>query len=778
MKRYLVFDAGCVACSALARDIERLVNGRLEVISLNAWATRELLSQVFPDGWQERPYLLTVDQGRVSAASGNELALKLLLLLGPQKAWRVLTLAERYGVELPFGGGDFSVQRRRLLQLAAMFSGGLIATRLDPVEARVTPRKKLISQSSDPVTYYSLPEDQALALDKVTTSSADFAAVKSQLGPDFAPALDFAFVMGRKDSSSDVILVTIPILYKGQYSESTFNAIVDPITQELYETFAFTTEIITTGSKSLSWINGQLIVDATFNEQGTVVSGYKVENGGKVDISGQNYVPQGQAAVDSFQQSLQSGASAQASLASAQLIGINEELSDCSGQFEWIDRQFGTMAVLIPLLCSYSRVPRWVATCTFVAEVLLAIAYNAVITIYCMVTTKAKQSKPPVIYNPIFFLDVFNGENGKYPNGLALGADGRFYGTTPSGGEHNRGTVFRISPPNGSIETVVGFDGKKGGTPDTDIYMPQTALALGRDSNFYGTTGKADGTHNGSVFTVTPGGEVEAIHIFDLDNGSNPQAALTLGVDGNFYGTTYAGGSSSSRSGTVFRITPSGAFTPLVSFTGDNGARPNAALTYGRDGNFYGTTLEGGTNSAGTVFRISPDGQITTLINFGSHHSDPARKIYPGGGPNGLALGRDGNLYGTTRLGGGKPPNDDDPSSNGIVFRMSPDGKFDILYQFSDITGEGYSPYSSLLLGYDGNFYGTTSAGGSGDRGTVFRITPEGELTTLTEFSSNLYPYKGNTRSGLIQDRSGNLYGVIEGAGSTQLGLIYSVPIK
>jgi uncharacterized repeat protein (TIGR03803 family) len=772
MKRYLVFDAGCIACSALARDIERLANGRLEVISLNAWATRELLSQVFPDGWQEQPYLLTVDQGQVSAASGNELALKLLLLLGPQKAWRVLTWAERYGVELPFGGGDFSVQRRRLLQLAAMFSGGLIATRLDPAEARVTPRKKLISQSSDPVTYYSLPEDQAKALDKLATSSSDFAAVKSQLGPDFAPALDFAFVTGRKDSSSDTILVTIPILYKGQYGESVFAAVIDPSIQKLSGSFAFTTEPVSTDPKSLGWFAGQLALDVILNDQGTIVTGYKVESGSKVDISGQNYVPRGQAAIDSFRQSLQSGASAQASLTTAQLFPVNEELNDCSGQYEWVDRQLGWIGGLLDLCAAASKSN---PGCE-ILNALIAFTYNQSISWDCLRKTKTNLSRPPIAYNPIFFLDVFNGENGKYPSGLALGTDGKFYGTTPSGGEHNRGTVFRISPPNGSIETVVSFDGKKGGTPDTDIYMPQTALALGRDSNFYGTTGKADGTHNGSVFTVTPGGEVEAIHIFDLLDGSNPRAALTLGVDGNFYGTTYSGGSSSS--GTVFGMTPGGTLTLSVSFTGKNGANPNAALTYGKDGNFYGTTLEGGIGGYGTVFRLSLGGQITTLVNFGLGNSDPTTKIYPGAWPNGLALDRDGNLYGTTRGGGGTSPNDDDPSSDGIVFRMSLDGKFDTLYKFSDITGEGYSPYSSLLLGYDGNFYGTTSAGGSGDRGTVFRITPEGELTTLTEFSSNLYPYRGNTRSGLIQDRSGNLYGVIEGAGSTQLGLIYTVPIK
>jgi uncharacterized repeat protein (TIGR03803 family) len=123
---------------------------------------------------------------------------------------------------------------------------------------------------------------------------------------------------------------------------------------------------------------------------------------------------------------------------------------------------------------------------------------------------------------------------------------------------------------------------------------------------------------------------------FNGTNGKYPNAALTLGNDGDFYGTTYSGGSNGY--GTIFKFTTNGTLTTLVSFANTNGAEPNG-LTLGNDGNFYGMTTLGGSNNFGTVFKLTTNGTLTTLVSFANTN---------GRNPNGLTLGIDGNLYGTT----------------------------------------------------------------------------------------------------------------------------------
>ena len=110
------------------------------------------------------------------------------------------------------------------------------------------------------------------------------------------------------------------------------------------------------------------------------------------------------------------------------------------------------------------------------------------------------------------------------------------------------------------------------------------------------------------VFASLVGAQtLQTLCSFNGARGANPQAALTLGVDGNFYGTTAYGGifnSTNKGIGTVFKMTTNGTLTTLVSFNGTNGAVPVAALTLGIDGNFYGTTEGGGSSDTGTVFRL------------------------------------------------------------------------------------------------------------------------------------------------------------------------------
>ena len=297
----------------------------------------------------------------------------------------------------------------------------------------------------------------------------------------------------------------------------------------------------------------------------------------------------------------------------------------------------------------------------------------------------------------------------------------------------------------------------------TDGASPYAGLVQATDGNFYGTT-YAGGTSGncqggcGTVFRITPAGTLTTLHSFDWYDGASPTGALVQGNDGNFYGTTYGGGADP-HYGTVFKITPAGALTTLYSFCAQancaDGAMPYAGLVRAPDGNFYGTTLGGGSNngcslgsgSCGTVFKITPGGTLTTLYSFCAQPG-----CADGGNPYaGLVQGSDGNFYGTT-FGRGA-------NGYGTVFQITPAGALTSLHSFTG--ADGQYPFAGLVQATDGNFYGTTGGGGAyctanSGCGTAFKMTPSGSLTTLHSFDGN--DGKG-TSAGLVQATDGNFYG-------------------
>jgi uncharacterized repeat protein (TIGR03803 family) len=363
----------------------------------------------------------------------------------------------------------------------------------------------------------------------------------------------------------------------------------------------------------------------------------------------------------------------------------------------------------------------------------------------------------------------FTGTNdGGGPNGLVQGSDGNFYGTTWGGGTNGIGTVFKIST-NGALTSLCSFTGNNDGSE------PYAGLVQGNDGNLYGTTEYDGSNYGGTVFKIRPCGALTSLYSFTgRKDGSNLRAALAQGSDGNLYGTTYQGGAYTNRAGqgygTVFKISTNGALTSLYSFTGtEDGAGPNG-LVQGRDGNFYGTT-DGGlyppAGSDGTVFKIGTNGILTILYAFtgGNDGSRPSP---------GLVQGRDGNFYGTTVEGGAYT--DQAGQFEGTVFKISTNGALTSLYSFTG-TNDGAFP-NGLVQGRDGNFYGTTDGGGayfsSGlDYGTVFKISTNGALTTLYSFTG------GNDgaepRAGLVQASDGNFYGTTYGGGASNAGTVFKI---
>jgi uncharacterized repeat protein (TIGR03803 family) len=243
----------------------------------------------------------------------------------------------------------------------------------------------------------------------------------------------------------------------------------------------------------------------------------------------------------------------------------------------------------------------------------------------------------------------FTGNDGALSYGALLQAsDGNFYGTTLEGGNQNCdrgcGTVFKITS-SGTLTTIYRFCARSG---CTDGSAPWSTLIQATDGNFYGTTSTGGTNDYGTVFTITPSGTLITLHSFQPSDGVYPDAGLVQGRDGNFYGTTFEGGAGCVNCGTVFKITPSGNLTVLYSFQSTDGFRPQAALVQASDGNFYGTTTEGGigncVDGCGTVFKITPDGTLTYLHRFaGPDGGDPIA---------GLIQASDGSLYGTTEDGG------------------------------------------------------------------------------------------------------------------------------
>jgi len=364
--------------------------------------------------------------------------------------------------------------------------------------------------------------------------------------------------------------------------------------------------------------------------------------------------------------------------------------------------------------------------------------------------------------------------------------------------------VMAIAASAQTAKTLATFNGANG-------FLPVGPLVQGSDGNFYGET-YAGGAHNGgSIFKITPTGVRTTVYSFcpvpNCADGLGPWGGLLLGNNGDFYGTTFLGGNGN---GTLFKITAEGSLTTLHLFNGNAGSGPSGRLIQAKDGSLYGTTTTGGAFKAGTVYQISASGaDFRVIYSFCSQASGGlcADGVHPGGG---VIQGTDGNLYGMTSMGGNYNFNGTFPSCPGgcgTIFRLTPQGALTTLHAFcAQATcpdGANQDPLSTLLQnGFllqasNGNFYGMTSFMGTPalgsliPGGTIFVMTPAGELTTLHTFCSTSTPlspfadgeFSGSSLiyasgPGLIEASDGNLYGTSLTGGANNEGVIFQMTLS
>jgi len=356
----------------------------------------------------------------------------------------------------------------------------------------------------------------------------------------------------------------------------------------------------------------------------------------------------------------------------------------------------------------------------------------------------------------------FNYTNGANPYFMSLvqGTDGNLYGTTEGGGANGAGTVFKVTPT-GELTTLYSFCAK---TNCADGSVPFGGLVLGTDGNFYGTTSEGGissdpcGGDCGTIFKITPAGKLTTLHMFDSTDGyATPFGPLVQAINGDFYGTT--------QSGTVYSITPGGMFTTVLA----DGAG-GYALIQATNGIFYGT---GGGGPDGVVFSVTSRGKLTTLHSFDGSTDGS----YPFGP---LVQASNGNFYGTTSQGG---PNDSCNSQPpifigcGMVFEITPEGTLTTLKNFDSSDGE--YPNGSMIQATNGKFYGTSVYGGAPGPcyiscGTIFSITSEGTLTTVHSFDAT---DGENPSGGLVQATNGTFYGTAFQGGTNDAGTIFSLSL-
>ena len=320
-----------------------------------------------------------------------------------------------------------------------------------------------------------------------------------------------------------------------------------------------------------------------------------------------------------------------------------------------------------------------------------------------------------------------------------------------------------LSPTLATAQTYKNLFAYPGTDNNTSGITWPSVLSQGQDGNLYSTIQTNGANNAGSVYKIDPSGNYTLLYSFCAEaghctvTGANPTGGVTLGFDGNLWGTTLNGGSDGA--GTVFKVTPAGAWTGIYNFTNaTDDSAPNFTVLQGQDGNIYGVSEEQYSGQYGSFFKLSTKGKITA---HPFNYTDGATPSLP-------VQGNDLNFYGTTQVGG-------DPTCKcGVIYKATAAGKITVLHKFTGYPSDGNRPIGILALGSDGNFYGTTYVGGAKNVGTVFKITPAGVYTLLYSFGT----VTGDATepiAGLTLGTNGIFYGASAAGGSLNGGAIFQI---
>ncbi|HZP24450.1 MAG TPA: choice-of-anchor tandem repeat GloVer-containing protein [Terriglobales bacterium] len=318
-------------------------------------------------------------------------------------------------------------------------------------------------------------------------------------------------------------------------------------------------------------------------------------------------------------------------------------------------------------------------------------------------------------------------------------------------------------------------------TGGSDGAKPWAGLTMDHAGNLYGTASQG-GVDDGNVFKLTKSGSgwtFATIYSFQGDtDGSYPKAQVTFGPDGNLYGTTYAGGITDDCCGTVYKLTYScrsvvctWSESVLYRFQGgSDGSAPVGGIVFDSAGNIYGTTSTGGAGGCGT----QGCGTVFKLTPSGGGWSESVLYRFTGGQDGGaplatVTLDQGGNLYGAASSGG--------RNGFGVVFELSPSGSGwsqNVLYTFQN-GNDGATPAASLIFDGAGNLYGTTFHGAPGRNGAVYELVRSGGGWTINV----LYVFPSGTLFGpwasLLMDGPGNLYGTTYYGGRYHDGSVFKL---
>lgn len=404
------------------------------------------------------------------------------------------------------------------------------------------------------------------------------------------------------------------------------------------------------------------------------------------------------------------------------------------------------------------------------------------------------------------FTGLAGAARGAAPIGAPTVSGTTLYGVTREGGTGGLGSVYKVTTA-GVFSSMVEFTGISGSRPGAH---PAGSLRLHPDGALYGTTEFGGTSDFGTVFRLTTAAApaFSSLRSFDDPTGSQPTGSLGLDATGAMYGSTAAGGNGGL--GTLYRISSQGAHSVLAHFTGAGGAVPGATprggLTTGPGGDLYGVTSAGSAGQYGLVFRMSPTGAFSPVVPMST-----ASGWMPSGAPvvesTGallfpLAAGGSGGVGTLVRLTtagdasvagsfvpatGGAPvgglvaagaawlglTSADGASGRGTAYTVTAGPGVSLLANFTS-TG-GASSEGPLLAGPAGDFFGVSREGGLGGHGTVFKLTAAGIRTRVVSFTGTAGAARGRRPRGPLALAGVQYFGVTEQGGASNAGTIFRI---